>query len=84
MPASAQRSAITGHHRPPGKKARVAPGRDVFHTLLRRVEPAALAAVLNEWLQGQHGQLPAARALLAATDLSDTLISLDAGHASHE
>jgi hypothetical protein len=78
MPASAQRSAITGHHRPPGKKARVAPGRDVFHTLLRRVEPAALAAVLNEWLQGQHGQL------LAATDLSDTLISLDAGHASHE
>ena len=27
--------------------------------------------------------MPAARALLAATDLTDTLASLDAGHANH-
>jgi hypothetical protein len=122
-----QREALC-YYRPPGKKARVAPGSDVFYTLLGRVEPAALAAVLNEWLQAQHGQLPAAlaldgktiagrlaqvvslvaqesgatvavapvltaakehevpaaRALLAATDLTDCLVSLDAGHANHE
>ena len=122
-----QREALC-YYRPPGKKARVAPGSDVFYTLLGRVEPAALAAVLNEWLQAQHGALPAAlaldgkavtdrlaqvvslvaqatgatvavapvltsekehevpaaRALLAATDLTDCLVSLDAGHANHE
>jgi hypothetical protein len=122
-----QREALC-YYRPPGKKARVAPGSDVFYTLLGRVDPAALAAVLNEWLQAQHGQLPAAlaldgkavtdrlaqvvslvaqetgatvavapvlakekahevpaaRALLAATDLTDCLVSLDAGHANHE
>ena len=122
-----QREAL-GYYRPPGKKARVAPGSDVFYTLLGRVEPHALAAVLNEWLQAQHGQLPAAlaldgkavtdrlaqvvslvaqetgatvavapvlavakehevpaaRALLAVTDLTGTLVSLDAGHANHE
>ena len=99
----------------------------MFYTLLGRVDPAALAAVLNDWLQAQHGQLPqalaldgkavtdrlaqvvslvaqetgatvavapvlsaekehevpAARALLAATDLTATLVSLDAGHANH-
>lgn len=122
-----QREAL-GYYRPPGKKARVAPGRDVFYTLLGRVDAAALAAVLNDWLQTQHGALPqalaldgkavtdrlaqvvslvaqdtgataaiapvltkakehevpAARALLAATDRTDTLVSLDAGHANHE
>ncbi|MDI1247624.1 MAG: DUF4338 domain-containing protein [Lacunisphaera sp.] len=121
-----QREAL-GYYRPPGKKVRVAPGRDVFYSLLGRVDPAALAAVLNAWLQAQHGQLPAAlaldgkavtdrlaqvvslvsqetgatvavapvlavakehevpaaRALLAQTDLTDTLVSLDAGHANH-
>jgi hypothetical protein len=122
-----QREAL-GYYRPPGKKARVAPGRDVFYTLLGRVDPAALASVLNGWLHAQHGQLPvalaldgkavtdrlaqvvslvaqetgatvavaavltvnkehevpAARTLLAQTDLTDTLVSLDAGHANHE
>jgi hypothetical protein len=122
-----QREAL-GYYRPPGKKVRVAPGRDVFYTLLGRVDPAALAAVLNAWLHAQHGQLPqalaldgkavtdrlaqvvslvaqetgatvavapvltvdkahevpAARTLLAQTDLTDTLVSLDAGHANHE
>lgn len=57
-----QREAL-GYYRPPGKKARVAPGRDVFYSLLERVEPQALADVLNEWLQSQHGLLPAALAL---------------------
>ena len=100
----------------------------MFYTLLGRIDSAALAAVLNAWLQTQHGQLPqalaldgkavtgrlaqvvsliaqetgatvavapvltkakehevpAARALLAATDLTDCLVSLDAGHANHE
>jgi len=113
---------------PKWKEARVAPGSDVFYTLLGRVDPHALAAVLNEWLQAQHGALPAAlaldgkavtdrlaqvvslvaqetgatvavvpvlavakehevpaaRALLAATDLAGALVSLDAGHANHE
>lgn len=122
-----QREAL-GYYRPPGKKVRHAPGRDVFYTLLGRVDPSALAAVLNEWLQTQHGQLPAAlaldgkavtdrlaqvvslvaqetgatvavapvlavekehevpaaRALLAATDLTGSLVSLDAGHANHD
>ena len=121
-----QRQAL-GYYRSPGKKLGVAPGSDVFYTLLGRVDPSALAAVLNDWLQAQHGQLPqalaldgkavtdrlaqvvslvaqetgatvavapvlsaekehevpAARALLAATDLTDTLVSLDAGHANH-
>lgn len=122
-----QREAL-GYYRPPGKKARVAPGSDVFYTLLGRVDPHALAAVLNEWLQSQHGELPAAlaldgkavtdrlaqvvslvaqesgatvavapvlavakehevpaaRALLAATDLAGALVSVDAGHANHD
>lgn len=119
---------VLGYYRPPGKKGRVAPGRDVFYSLLERVEPQALADVLNEWLQAQHGQLPAAlaldgkavtdrlaqvvsvvaqetgatvavapvlaaekehevpaaRDLLARTDLDGTLVSLDAGHANHD
>lgn len=122
-----QREAL-GYYRAPGKKVRVAPGRDVFYTLLGRVEPLALAAVLNQWLQTQHGELPAAlaldgkavtdrlaqvvslvaqetgatvavapvlavqkehevpaaRALLAQTDLTGSLVSADAGHANHE
>lgn len=121
-----QREALC-YYRPPGKKARLAPGSDVFYTLLARVDPCALAAVLNTWLQAQHGALPAAlaldgkavtdrlaqvvslvaqetgatvavapvlthekehevpaaRALLATTDLTDPLVSLDAGHANH-
>jgi len=122
-----QRQAL-GYYRPPGSKLGVAPGSDVFYTLPGRVDSAALAAVLNDWLQAQHGQLPqalaldgkavanrlaqvvslvaqatgatvavapvlaaekehevpAARALLAATDLTGTLVSLDAGHANHQ
>jgi hypothetical protein len=122
-----QRQAL-GYYRAPGKKLGAAPGADVFYTLLGRVDSAALAAVLNDWLQAQHGQLPqalaldgkavtdrlaqvvslvaqetgatvavapvltgekehevpAARALLAATDLNECLVSLDAGHANHE
>ena len=31
----------------------------------------------------KENEVPAARALLAATDLTDTLVSLDAGHANH-
>lgn len=121
-----QREAL-GYYRPPGKKARVAPGSDVFYTLLGRVDPHALAAVLNDWLQAQHGELPAAlaldgkavtdrlaqvvslvaqetgatvavapvlavakdhevpaaRGLLAQTELAGSLVSLDAGHANH-
>ena len=98
----------------------------MFYTLLGRIDSAALAAVLNAWLQTQHGQLPqalaldgkavtdrlaqvvslvahetgatvapvlavakehevpAARALLAATALAGALVSLDAGHANHD
>ena len=81
---NARQREVLGYYRPPGKKIRQAPGHDVFYTLLGRVDPHALAAVLNDWLQAQHGQLPAARALLAATDLTGTLVSLDAGHANHE
>ncbi len=29
-------------------------------------------------------EVPAARALLAGTDLTDTMVSLDAGHANHD
>lgn len=125
---NARQREVLGYYRPRGKKIRQAPGHDVFYTLLGRVDPQALAAVLNDWLQAQHGQLPAAlaldgkavtdrlaqvvslvaqdtgatvalapvlaiekahevpaaRALLAATDLTGTLVSLDAGHANHE
>ena len=72
-----QREAL-GYYRPPGKKVRVAPGSDVFYTLLGRVEPQALAAVLNEWLQVQHGELPAALALdgKAVTDRLAQVVSL--------
>ena len=52
-----QRQAL-GYYRPPGKKLGVAPDSDVFYTLLGRVDPAALAAVLNDWLQAQHDQIP--------------------------
>ena len=57
-----QREAL-GYWRPPGKKVRQAPGRDVFYSLLNRIEPDALALVLNQWLQTHHGQLPRALAL---------------------
>jgi len=72
-----QREAL-GYYRPPGKKARVAPGSDVFYTLLGRVAPHALAAVLNEWLQSQHGELPAALALdgKAVSDRLAQVVSL--------
>jgi hypothetical protein len=40
-----------------------APGKDVFYTLLAKIDPEELAAVLNAWLAAQHGQLPAALAL---------------------
>jgi hypothetical protein len=41
----------------------------------------AVAAVLT--VNKEH-EVPAARTLLAQTDLTDTLVSLDAGHANHE
>jgi hypothetical protein len=125
---NAKQREVLGYYRPPGQKARTAPGRDIFYSLLSRVDPTALAAVLNEWLQTQHGQLPAAlaldgkavtdrlaqvvslvaqetgatvavapvltvdkehevpaaRALLAQTELNGALVSLDAGHANQE
>lgn len=72
-----QREAL-GYYRPPGKKVRQAPGRDVFYTLLGRVDPHALATVLNTWLQAQHGQLPQALALdgKAVTDRLAQVVSL--------
>lgn len=72
-----QREAL-GYYRAPGKKVRVAPGRDVFYTLLGRVDSQALADVLNAWLQAQHGQLPAALALdgKAVTDRLAQVVSL--------
>ena len=45
-------------YRAPGKERGVAPGSDLFQTLPGRVDPAALAAVLNDWLQARHPQLP--------------------------
>jgi hypothetical protein len=118
---------LLGYWRPPRQRARRAPGKDVFYTLLRQIDPNALAAVLNRWVAAQHGllpealaldgkaiadrlaqvvslvhsqtgatvalapvltaekehEVPAARALLAATDLNGALVSLDAGHANH-
>ena len=72
-----QREAL-GYYQPRGKKVRLAPGPDVFYTLLDRVDPQALAAVLNGWLQAQHGQLPAALALdgKAVTDRLAQVVSL--------
>jgi hypothetical protein len=72
-----QREAL-GYYRPPGRKVRLAPGRDVFYTLLGRVDSQALAEVLNHWLQSQHGQLPAALALdgKAVTDRLAQVVSL--------
>ena len=57
-----QRQAL-GYYWPPGKTLGVAPGSAVCYALLGRVDPHALAAVLNDWLQAQHGQLPQALAL---------------------
>lgn len=57
-----QREALS-YYRPPGKRVRQAPGRDIFYTLLGQVDPEALAAVLNDWLLAHHGQLPRALAL---------------------
>jgi hypothetical protein len=72
-----QREAL-GYWRPPGKKARVAPGSDVFYTLLGRIDPPALANVLNEWIQAHHGELPQALALdgKAVTDRLAQVVSL--------
>lgn len=72
-----QREAL-GYYRPPGRKTRVAPGADVFYTLLGRIDPQALAAVLNAWLATQHGALPAALALdgKAVTDRLAQVVSL--------
>lgn len=57
-----QREALS-YYRPPGKKVRQAPGRDIFYTSLGQVDPDALATVLNNWLLAHHGQLPRALAL---------------------
>jgi hypothetical protein len=116
---------LLGYWLPPGSRVGQAPGKDVFYTLLAKIEPDELAAVLNAWLEGQHGQLPSALALdgkavgdrlaqvvslvaqetgatvavapvlsaakehevpalLGTTYLTDTLVSLDAGHANHQ
>lgn len=75
---NARQRETLGYYCPPGKKVRVAPGRDVFYSLLERVDPQALAEVLNAWLQAQHGQLPAALALdgKAVTDRLAQVVSL--------
>jgi hypothetical protein len=39
------------------------PGYGVFYEVLRRMDPEAFAARLNEWLQSRAGSLPAALAL---------------------
>src|SRR5438105_15380158 len=39
------------------------PGYNVFYQVLSRLEAEAFARLLNDWLQGQAGQLPAALAL---------------------
>jgi hypothetical protein len=72
-----QRQAL-GYYWPPGKTLGVAPGSAVCYTLLGRVDPHALAAVLNDWLQAQHGQLPQALALggKAVTDRLAQVVSL--------
>jgi len=72
-----QREAL-GYYRPAGQKVRVAPGRDVFYSLLERVDPQALAEVLNQWLRTQHGLLPSALALdgKAVTDRLAQVVSL--------
>ena len=57
-----QREALS-YYRPPGKKVRQAPGRDIFYSLLGLVDPEALALVLNNWLLAHHGELPRALAL---------------------
>jgi hypothetical protein len=58
-----QRAAL-GLPRKAGTKAfyRV-PGYNVFYQVLSRLEAEAFARLLNGWLQGQAGQLPAALAL---------------------
>ena len=50
----------------------------MFYTLLGRVDPHALAAVLNDWLQVQHDQLPQVLALdgKAVTDRLAQVVSL--------
>jgi Domain of unknown function (DUF4338)/DDE_Tnp_1-associated len=75
---NAKQRAVLGYYRPPGKKIRQAPGRDVFYTLLGRVDPHAFARVLNAWLLSQHGQLPRALALdgKAVTDRLAQVVSL--------
>lgn len=72
-----QREALA-YYRPAGRKVRVAPGRDVFYSLLERVDPQALAEVLNQWLLTQHGLLPSALALdgKAVTDRLAQVVSL--------
>jgi len=54
---------MLGYWLPPRSRVGQAPGKDVFYTLLAKLEPDALAAVLNAWLEAQRGQLPAALAL---------------------
>lgn len=54
---------LLGYWLPPGSRVGQAPGKDVFYTLLAKLEPDELAAVLNAWLEGQQGQLPSALAL---------------------
>jgi hypothetical protein len=54
---------MLGYWRPPGHRTGQAPGKDVFYTLLSKIDPDALAAVLNAWLATQRDQLPSALAL---------------------
>jgi hypothetical protein len=54
---------MLGYWLPPGSRIGQAPGKDVFYTLLSRIDPGGLAAVLNRWLECQSGQLPSALAL---------------------
>lgn len=60
---NARQRRMLGYWLPPGSRVGQAPCKDIFYTLLTRIDPDSLANVLNAWLEGQHGQLPSALAL---------------------
>lgn len=45
------------------KRFHQVPAYDVFYQVLTRMDPEAFAALLTDWLQHHHGELPAALAL---------------------
>jgi hypothetical protein len=60
------------------------PGYSVFYEVLKRLDPAAFAALLNGWLQGHAGTLPAALCLdgKMIRDLVGTVSLVDAEEGS--